>query len=338
MDQPPARKASPRAARWPLKDKLRAPASDVTSPSFGGVVASAQHVVVEGGWGGAFTVPSRSGGELAGLPLTVTRIRQPRALPGDFGHGWSSAWAASASKEPRAGRRVEVGVTVGTFSTPSTYQLIDARRTCSPCACPMAKCCVSRQAGREPAQPTRLAPRCRWRRRGLAWLPFQYGQPLNSIARGRAGGATLAARGAAPATVLGWQRPLLATLQSMSPELAKGRSATVAENSAQEGLAAPTPPAGTHCERAQVLFDADGRLESMRDPGSSVGHPCDGAGRIERVPFQREADHLSAMRTASSSGSSIPRAVLPVSYDDAGDLRAFYDRVTDHAAASDAAI
>src|SRR5260221_9306165 len=87
----------------------------------------------------------------------------------------------------------------------------------------------------------------------------------------------------------------------------------------------------------KFFFAADGRLESMRDPqGNTLAIVRDGAGRIQRVTHSSGKEIVFARNGDCFTTGVIDPAGnrCRYSYDANGDLRGFFDRVTDPAAAA----
>jgi YD repeat-containing protein len=315
----------------------------VARDAFCGIVAtSEQRVVVEGDMKvGHFTVAfSDLSVSLAGLPLTVTRIYDSRELcPGDFGYGWKlDVDSLRLEKSHALGDAWAIEATVGTFSSPSYYTLRDDG--------------PHQLTVRMPdGEVLRFTPKLLMDRpysrlasvldadgddAGQVWLPIQYDQRLKLSYRPRGGtkGATLVALGyravdewnGGGATTIAGNAPLHVSENFDGPI----RLATH-ENSAQDAplITDATGWELTAKDGRKFRFDAEGRLEQMRDPqGNVLAIVRAGAGRIERVTHSSGKEIVFVR----NEWGFITEVIDPAgnrchyTYDVWGDLRTYHDR------------
>ncbi len=314
--------------------------------AFGGGVSTEERFLVDGNMKvGNFTATFKDMElPLAGVPITVTRTYDSRNhCPGDFGYGWTlDVDSIRLESSEQMGDAWSLFIHVGTPYDPSYYRLDDAGPHLVSLKMPGG-------------QLLRFTPKLVMDRPynrlaslldadgddiGQVYAPIQDDQPIKMIYRARAGteGAVLKARGYRTISPFSGVGTVSGDTQLFLADTFEG-AISLATRPGQFGEA----PAITHVTGWEVtlkdgrvlLFDAEGKLEEMRDRiGNKVTFHRLSSGKIERITHLPSEKEIVFQRDTAGRIQAItdPRGhASQYFYTPNGDLKWFFERGNDPA-------
>jgi RHS repeat-associated protein len=281
---------------------------------------------------------------LSGVPITVTRTYDSRnKCPGDFGYGWTlDVDSLRLESTEQMGDAWNQFIFVGNLVEPSYYRLDDAGPHLLSVKLP-------------DGQLLRFTPKLVMDRPysyfkslldadgddiGQVVTRIEGDQPLKVIYRARPGtdGAVLKARGYRTTDTVGGASTVSGQAQFFLEDYFEG-AITLATRPAEFGEA-PTMVGVTGWELTLrdgrvLLFDADGKLEEMRDRvGNKVAFNRNGSGKIERITHTPSGKEIVFARDGSNRIQSITDPAgnkVQYRYTTNGDLDAVFERGNDPA-------
>jgi RHS repeat-associated protein len=281
---------------------------------------------------------------LSGVPITVTRTYDSRKhCPGDFGFGWTlDVDTIRLESTEQMGDAWSLFIYVGTPFDPSYYRLDDAGPHLVSLKMPGG-------------QLLRFTPKLVMDRPynrlaslldddgddiGQVYAPIQDDQPIKMIYRARPGaeGAVLKARGYRTASVFGG----LGTVSGDTPlyladtfEGAISLATRPGEFGEAPAITGVTGWELTLRDGRVFLFDAEGKLEEMRDRvGNKVAFNRQSTGKIERITHTPSGKEIVFTRDGANRIKSITDPAgnaVQYRYTTNGDLDAVFDRGNDPA-------
>jgi RHS repeat-associated protein len=276
---------------------------------------------------------------LSGVPITVTRTYDSRNhCPGDFGYGWTlDVDSIRLESTEQMGDAWSQFIFVGNLFDPSYYRLDDVGPHLVSVKMPdgqllrfTPKLVMDRPYNRLASLLDQDGDDI-----GQVYAPIQDDQPIKMIYRARAGteGAVLKARGYRTTDTIGSWGNVSGQAQFFLADTTEG-AISLATRPGEFGeapaMAGVTGWELTLRDGRVLLFDAEGKLEELRDRvGNKVAFNRDGAGKIERITHTPSGKEIVFARDSANRIKSITDPAgnsVQYRYTTNGDLDAVFER------------